>query len=140
MLTDIPVFTDLFWLFFSITTGILMLWIAIALKHLRTGASRALLISASLDLPCSILSSLYWNIWPMGGWLDTGDDYPSAIDHAETIVSNLSTLLFLIWMVSLLFVALRGRQEFRRIRELQQILEQKIGHDSGTSTPPTKPK
>ena len=132
MIPELPIFSDLFWLFFGFATSILMLSIAVAFRNLRTAASRGLLVAAIMDLPCATFTTCFWNVWPYGflgdGGFSTTDttDLESAFETIEPVFSNLSTLLFLIWMVCLLFVALRWRQEHKRLHELQHILEQKI--------------
>lgn len=128
-LLDSSLYSDLFWLFFSIATGLLMLWISITFRSQHSGASRALLVFAILDLPCSLFTSIYWNLWPMGTVLSSAQpfaDPPGVLEMLDTVVSNLSTLLFIAWLVALLFVGFRFRQEQKRLSEMQTILEQKI--------------
>lgn len=137
MIPELPIFSDLFWLFFMLTTSILMLWIAISVRWMNTGASRALLISAALDLPCSLFNSFYWNVWPYGFAGAMTADTNDPFENIEPITSSLSNLLFMSWMVALLIVAFRWRKEQSRVRELQQILEQKIRSGNAAASTPS---
>jgi hypothetical protein len=126
---DSSLYSDLFWMFFSIISSILMLWISIVLRVQKSGASRALLAFAILDVPCSLLNSVYWYVWPMGFLMNSGADAfsdPGPLSHVDTVATNLSTLFYLAWMVTLLFVGFRFRLDQKRLQETQRILEQKI--------------
>lgn len=122
MIPELHGISEIFWLFYSVATGVLMIWIAACFQTVPGIASRTMLIVAIADFPVSLVSNLYWTSLSFGFY--DGDN--STFDTVDTAASNLDTLLFAIWMIALLFVGFRMRQEHRRLKELQTIAEQQI--------------
>ncbi|MGB1130136.1 MAG: hypothetical protein ACPG4K_08795 [Haloferula sp.] len=129
MFSDFPIASDLFWLFYNLGTGVIMIWIGLVFRSIPCPASRAVLISAIVDFPLSFLSNLYWST--MGWGFHHGDN--ARLETLDTIISNLDTLMFSVWIISVLFVGFRMRQEHNRLKELQAIANQRIesSHDPG---------
>lgn len=136
---DSSTFENLFWLFFSISTSVLMLWSAIVFRHQRSIGSRCMLVGAALELPLSLFNSFYWYVWPYGfiEEADWGDDSAfgseTFLDQLETWTSHASSLFYVLWMVGLLFVAFRYRAEKQHARVQQNIAESTVGPGDGST-------
>lgn len=139
---EIPVVESLFWFFFGLSTNVLMLWSAFAFRAQRSPASRAMLIGAIVDFPLSLISNIYWYVWPMGVTSDLGltsydpwsSDYP--FDEFMNVVDYGSPIFFLIWLVGVVFVGMRYRAELRHARDLASM----NGSQSEGSPPPDSEK
>lgn len=135
---EIPVVESLFWFFFGLSTNVLMLWSALAFRAQRSPASRAMLIGALVDLPLSLISNIYWYVWPMGvatemGWSDFDPwSSESPLDDIMNAVDYGSPVFFLIWLIGVVFVGMRYRAELRHARDLASM---DPSHPEGSAPP-----
>ena len=124
---EIPVVESLFWFFFGLSTNVLMLWSALVFRTQRSPASRAMLIGSVVDLPLSLISNIYWYLWPMGVAADMGwsnfDPWSSEslLDDIMNIVDYGSPIFFLIWLLGVVFVGIRYRAELRHARDVSSM-------------------
>ncbi len=123
-----PFILNLFWLFFGVATSILMLWSALLFRHLGTAGARCMLIGAALELPCSLIENVYWNVWPFGilqdaGWMNhDSSSLHAALETGSSSIGYAGYLFFLLWMVGLLFVGLHSRARYKQ-QQIHRTLE-----------------
>ncbi|BCX50061.1 hypothetical protein HAHE_39690 [Haloferula helveola] len=131
----------LLWFFLGTASSVLRVWISILFRAQRSSGSRLMLLASIIELPASLVSNTFWYIWPFGifsgsGWANYDPFSTDTLQYkVSEIASYVSGLALLLWLVGILLVALRYKQDLRRTRELQQVLESSIGSGDPPATP-----